>query len=85
MNDERFLREWLQETATDASDPQAAADRLVVRSAKIRQRHRWWPLWPGRTTTTDPPRRTRLMLNPTAALAAVAVVAIGATLMLVQP
>ena len=43
MNDERFLKDWLQDTTGDTPDAQASADRVLARVPGIRQRTRRWP------------------------------------------
>jgi hypothetical protein len=75
MNDERYLRDWLQDTSDSTTDPNAAADRIVARVSVSPQRHRWLP-WPSvrRPKTDDVPtnRRNRSMFSPVQSLAAVA-------------
>ncbi len=91
MNDERFLKDWLRETTSDAADPQASADRVLARVPEIRQRSRWYPWLPGRRrreddTPTGPQGRTRLMFSPVKAITAGALVlALSAAFLIGQP
>jgi hypothetical protein len=89
MNDERFLKDWLQYTTDSTVDPNAAADKVVARLSSIPQRHRWLP-WPSvrRAETDDIPatRRNRFMPSPVQTLAALALAVVaGGTLLLVTP
>ena len=92
MNDERFLKDWLQDTTDPSSDPQAAADKVMADVPKTKQRSRWWPLLPGRRRTADDgspsgsTRRTTFMLSPVKAITAgVLVFAFGGALLIAQP
>jgi hypothetical protein len=92
MNDERFLKDWLRDTTTDASDPQASADQILARLPHARQRSRWWPLLPGRRRTPHddtPPTvtgRTMFMFSPIKAISAGALVfALGGMFLIAQP
>ena len=83
MNDERFLKDWLDDTTGSTADSNSAVDRVVARLPETKQRSRWWPLWPGRRSFPEPTSRTRLMLNPvTAITAGVLTFAIGGTFLL---
>ena len=91
MNDERFLKDWLGD-ATDVSDPQASADKVVARLPEVRQRSRWWPWLPSRrrTPNDDTPHnvtgRTRFMLSPVKTIAAGALIfALGGAMLIAQP
>ncbi len=89
MNDERFLKDWLRDTTDERSDAHAAAEHIVARLPRTRQRSRWWPLLPRRRRspsedrTTNLEGRTRLMLSPTKAIAAGALVFLTGGLLLV--
>jgi hypothetical protein len=92
MNDERFLKDWLQDTTDDVSDPQASADKVVARLPEARQRSRWWPWLPSRRHTPNddtPPNvtgRTRFMLSPVKSIAAGALIfALGGAMLIAQP
>lgn len=90
MNDERFLKDWLQDSANH-TDPFATAEKVLADVPKTRQRSRWWPLRPARRTRThdtipDPTGRIRLMLSPVTAISAGALaVALGAAMLIAQP
>lgn len=86
MNDERYLKDWLQDSTdsttdpraaadtTDSTpDPNAAADRIAARIPDIPQRRRWLPWPPARRHQTDDAhmsRRTRSMFSPLQAVTA---------------
>ena len=85
MNDERFLKDWLQDTTDSSSDPNASADKVVARLPEAPQRRRWLPWPPARRSDPDPQGRTRFMLSPAKAISLVAIVAIGASFAITQP
>ena len=83
MNDERFLKDWLQDTNDSTADPKAVADKVVARAAETPQRRRWLPWPPTRHQRDDdrtPNGRTRFMLSPGKTFAALALaLALGGT------
>ena len=92
MNDERFLKDWLQDTSDTDSEPQAAADKVMAVVPHARQRNRWWPLLPGRRRTPNDDEaptitwRTKFMLSPIKAITAGALVfALGGAFLIAQP
>ena len=86
MNDERFLKDWLQDTTSSTTDPGIEADKVVAHITEIPQRRRWLPWPPARRLRNEHAptiRRNPFMFSPTQALAAVALaVAVGGTLLL---
>jgi len=94
MNDERFLKEWLQDDAPEPSGARKSADQIMARLPETKQRSRLWPLVPSRRSTSSPsddgePRsvsgRTRSMFSPAKAITAAAVFALGGVLLIAQP
>jgi len=95
MNDERFLKEWLEDDAPDSPGTRESAHQIMARLPKTSQRSRWWPLLrSGRSTSKpsqdgEPPTlsgRTRFMFSPAKAItAAVFVFAVGGALFIAQP
>jgi hypothetical protein len=91
MNDERFLKDWLQDTSDTDSETQAAADKVMAVVPENGQRSRWWPLLPGRRRSyrdpsPNPQGRTSLMLSPVKLITGVALTfAIGGMFLVVQP
>lgn len=71
MNDERYLRDWLQDTTDSTDAPNAAADQIAARIPDIPQRRRWLP-WPSarRPKPEETNGRTRLMISPAQAILA---------------
>ncbi len=73
MNDERFLKDWLQDTTDSSTDPNAMADKAVARVPGTPQRRRWLPWLPTRRSKSGDPSingRTRSMFSPMQAVTA---------------
>ena len=94
-DDERFLKDWLDDDAPDPAAAHLDADQVMARLPQTKQRSRWWPLLPARRTqprssTDGPPPtihgRTRSMFSPVKAISAGALVfAIGGAFLIAQP
>jgi hypothetical protein len=94
-DDERFLKDWLDDDAPDLSGVRTDADQIMARLPETKQRSRWWPLLPARRTqprssSDDSPLtingRTRTMFSPVKAITAGALIfAIGGAFLIAQP
>ena len=94
-DDERFLKDWLDDDAPDPAAARKDADQIMARLPETKQRSRWWPLLPARrsrprsSSDGQPPTingRTRTMFSPVKAITAGALVfAIGGVLLVAQP
>jgi hypothetical protein len=94
-DDERFLKDWLDDDVPDPDGARQDADQIMARLPETKQRTRWWPLLPARRTQPrsssdgQPPTingRTRTMFSPVKAITAGALVfAMGGALLVTQP
>jgi hypothetical protein len=94
-DDERFLKDWLDDDAPDSTGARKDADQIMARLPETKQRSRWWPLLPARRSSPrpsvdgQPPSisgRTRTMFSPVKAIAAGALIfALGGVLLVAQP
>lgn len=94
-NDERFLKDWLDENAPDPVGARKDADQIMARLPETKQRSRRWPLLPSRRSSPRPSNdvhpptingRTRTMFSPDKAITAGALVfALGGALLVAQP
>ena len=46
-DDERFLKDWLDDDAPDPAGGRKDADQIMARLPETKQRSRWWPLLPA--------------------------------------